>query len=487
MVQQNEVSVCKYKKDFGQVNLKVTSGKLVVVFDIDDTICKDIDRKDIEKIKLLNPEAHIAHWKGEHGIYHYLCLPYLDVLFHYLINHDVRIVFFSAGIDDRNITILEQILSQSLGKDTYQKLKTTGQFEIFSAHHLTQNYNAILGEGRNIKDLEKIIKKGEILDNTILIEDDKSFIKFDQWPCIIALDLLDWNVMSNDGYKTFSKNGAYYLLGIFKEYFEKGHYNTLKLREGIIKIHENRGITDIKKFYTRSESSFTKEMIYIGFNTVKKRYEKATLYGDKFYFTDIDNEDNKEAEHYSIKTKSTSDLTEIQSEIRNYQYEKKDIIKLDEYISKNNDKEAIKLAKVHPELLGKIKYGGSNTPICNAIRKGNYELAYNFAKINPDALIAQCYYEETVLAYSIIYGSNIDATVEMAQLNKESITVRVINILILERAQNAVLELSRLNPKALNENEPYTYNASPIEFAKLQGYLELSELMQKILTAADVE
>ena len=75
----------------------------------------------------------------------------------------------------------------------------------------------------------------------------------------------------------------------------------------------------------------------------------------------------------------------------------------------------------------------------------------------------------------------------MAQLNKESITVRVINILILERAQNAVLELSRLNPKALNENEPYTYNASPIEFAKLQGYLELSELMQKILTAADVE
>ena len=228
-------------------------------------------------------------------------------------------------------------------------------------------------------------------------------------------------------------------------------------------------------------------MIYIGFNTVKKSYKKATLYGDKFYFIDIDNEDNKEAEHYSIKTKSTSDLTEIQSEIRNYQHEKKDIIKLDEYISKNNDKEALELAKAHPELLGKVKYGGSNTPICNAIRKGNYELAYNFAKINPDALTAQCYYEETVLAYSIIYGSNIGSTVEMAQLNKESITARVINMLILERMQNAVLELSRLNPKALNENEPYTYNAPPIEFAKLQGYLELSESMQKILTAADVE
>ena len=159
MVQQNEVTVCHYKKAFGQANLKVTGDKLVVVFDIDDTICKEIDRKDIEKIKLLNLEALIAHWEGEHGIYHYLCLPYLDVLFHYLISHDVRIVFFSAGIDDRNITILEQILSQSLGEDTYQKLKTTGQFEIFSAHHLTQNYNAILGEGRNIKDLEKIIKK----------------------------------------------------------------------------------------------------------------------------------------------------------------------------------------------------------------------------------------------------------------------------------------------------------------------------------------
>ena len=42
MVQQNEVTVCKYKKDFGQVNLKVTSGKLVVVFDIDDTIWSTI-------------------------------------------------------------------------------------------------------------------------------------------------------------------------------------------------------------------------------------------------------------------------------------------------------------------------------------------------------------------------------------------------------------------------------------------------------------
>jgi hypothetical protein len=263
----------------------------VIVFDIDDTICKrffspyygsnEKSAETVKKVKLSNPEAPSGMWDDDH----YLCLPYLDSLFNYLIDHKARIVFFSAGIEERNIALLEQVMPQYLGKESYETLKAQGQFKIFSRGDLTETSYENPGEGRYFKDLNKVINNGLGQKNAILIDDDRSYIPSSQRTYIQPLDLSDWNVFarSKEGYKCFAGNGAYYLLGIFKEYFEKEQYSAIKLQDGITKVYKERGVSIFKEYHAKPQNPFVRAMVYIGLEEVQKTHPEAALYGELYF------------------------------------------------------------------------------------------------------------------------------------------------------------------------------------------------------------
>lgn len=261
----------------------------VIVFDVDDTICKPLssyvyteDR--IKEAKRLNPETITGAWWQ----YHYLCLPYLGLLFNYLIDHKARIVFFSDELKEGTVALLEQIMPQYLGEERYKLLKAKGQFKIFSEKDSTPiSYIDQYEERRTkyIKDLNKVINGGD-QRNAVLIDGDDYHVQDSQHPFIQPLSLWDWNPFSEleDNFKVFTKNGAYYLFGVFKEYFEKEQYSTLQLKDGLTEVFKERNVSIFKEFHTNPRNHFIREMIHTGLEKVKEAHPEAILYGEDRYF-----------------------------------------------------------------------------------------------------------------------------------------------------------------------------------------------------------
>ena len=113
----------------------------------------------------------------------------------------------------------------------------------------------------------------------------------------------------------------------------------------------------------------------------------------------------------------------------------------------------------------------------------DYSFALDLAKIDPSALNAQCYYETTVLEYAIIYShlnSWSDIFIEMAQLDKENISGKIISLLIHKNMLDMALQLAQHHPPALKQESKYSNNQNPISYAEDNGYSELAAAMQKI-------
>ncbi|MBX9890238.1 MAG: hypothetical protein K2X94_03145 [Amoebophilaceae bacterium] len=110
-----------------------------------------------------------------------------------------------------------------------------------------------------------------------LIEDQSSYAAHDQEPCLSVIDVERWDLEhGNESGYAFPKNGTYYILGIFRTYFDHKEYNHLPLRKGIEKIVEQRNAEGV--VWTK-ESPFVRAMIYLGLDEVKKTYPEAIFYG----------------------------------------------------------------------------------------------------------------------------------------------------------------------------------------------------------------
>jgi hypothetical protein len=253
----------------------------VIVFDIDGTLCNQVySYKNIEKVKALHPECLIIPYLHKNDTYNHIFIPYLQILMNYLITFGSRIVFFSSAIEDRNSKVITTLLEETLGKEQYQLLKYQGQFDILSKQHMRPG-NDELGEyGNNIKDFTQVIKNDETLLDAILIEDQPSYAAYDQQPCISIIDVERWAVeCGNESRYAFPKNTIYYLLGLFKTYFDNSAYRQLPLREGIGKIllqQKSEGYIG-----GMEQSPFVHAMIDLGLNEVRKTYPDAIFYGHK--------------------------------------------------------------------------------------------------------------------------------------------------------------------------------------------------------------
>ena len=256
----------------------IDKSKYVVVFDIDDTICTNTD---MEIKQMQNSKYPIGVWQGEYKWenYKYICLPYLKELFDYLISYNIRIVFFSAGYEDRNIVLLEQILPQILGKIRYEELKKSGQFEIFSDCHTIQPDDRKEGEGRLVKDLEIVKRAQEDIDNILLIEDDQSFVKHDQKPFIKTIDLNTWQFSSFfEDKEVFQLNSAFHLLGIFKRCFNDINNKNISFKKCINQVYLDEGIYNIMDYWPTKGERFAERLICEGFEEIRKINEEANVY-----------------------------------------------------------------------------------------------------------------------------------------------------------------------------------------------------------------
>lgn len=242
--------------------------KYVVVFDVDATLCSVADSK--EKLKYAkehHPESPIIDWDCKSFNFHHVFIPYLQVLFDYLLEKGVRIVFFSSAVKERDLLVIPNLLVTFYGREKYEALKSEGQFAIFSREFLRLRNKTTDEEGVYIKDLSLVIRDGESLSNTVLVEENPSFTAVGQEPCLEVFDLTGWfyNLEERRKYD-HPKNSVYYMIGVFKTYFENSKYQKLSFREGLKEMN--------LPAYPKDKEPVVARMIDLGLSEVKSRLKR---------------------------------------------------------------------------------------------------------------------------------------------------------------------------------------------------------------------
>ena len=260
---------------------ETTNQKFVIVFDIDGVICKPSESEfsfqyivdNITDFQTMHPECPPpATFSYQDTTYYHYFPPYLEILFNYLINNNCRIVFFSAAAEDRNIIILEKLLLELFSTEKYRQLKATGQFDIFSSHHLRPGIPSVDLNGA-VKDLAIVLQEEEDINNSVLIEDQPCYASSNT-PCITALNLYQWDLLvMNNSPLCFVKNNTYYLLGIFSNYFNNKQYLSSSLKAWSQQLYINK-----KPFDTNT--TFVRDMILLGLHEINKQNPEAVFYGE---------------------------------------------------------------------------------------------------------------------------------------------------------------------------------------------------------------
>ena len=155
-----------------------------VFFDIDDTICSCLKDENLLMIEFYCDQ--------------YYMFPHFKCVLDLLISHNCEIAFFSYGVDYRNEPLIDTYLSHEtmFGRDKYEQLKAEGQFKVFSRHHLIMN-------GSNTCKSLKALMPNTSLDTMMLVDDYPN----DEGSVVLVPYQFECNTM-------------YYLLGLFKGYFE---------------------------------------------------------------------------------------------------------------------------------------------------------------------------------------------------------------------------------------------------------------------------
>jgi hypothetical protein len=242
-----------------------------VVFDIDECLCcrGEDSVKDLKRMKKQLPECPIIHFTHDScGKIHYIFLPYLQILFDYLLEQGARIVFFSGGSEERNVAVIPALLTSFWGDQKYKTLKSKGQFDIFSKEDLHNHCR------EDHKDLNVVIRDGESLSDVVLVDNDPFFTVRDQKPSIHVRNIWCpfWADADIDRFHERT-DSVYYMIGLFKTYFERKKYRKLPLREGLQCI-----IPEDHERTLPVASPFVRKMMELGLSEVRKQIPNATFY-----------------------------------------------------------------------------------------------------------------------------------------------------------------------------------------------------------------
>lgn len=135
----------------------------------------------------------------------------------------VRVSFYSSGDEDRNKEFVRKLLEISLGQTKYDEIKCS--ISILSRNDLVktegdsrEHYRLYgLHHGNKKKDLSKVLKEGETLENTILIDDDASYVSIGQAKNFLHAPVprvLDYQLLASR-IKEYELDGCRYLRCFF--------------------------------------------------------------------------------------------------------------------------------------------------------------------------------------------------------------------------------------------------------------------------------
>ena len=211
------------------------------VFDLDGAIAigADYEREKTEKgIK----EKFGIEYFTKHCLYvynwPYYIFPGYYALFRWLHSKGERILFFSSGTEERNVELVDKLMKMSFG-DSASEIG----YKIFSRHHCidTAEMERVESDkyqscflGQRKKKLSGIVVHEDELQNTLLIDDDNSYmVKGEEYNFIYVrycyLYLQDTESIYSDPFHYFHR--AYYLAGLFSKMFETMENNKVSLIE----------------------------------------------------------------------------------------------------------------------------------------------------------------------------------------------------------------------------------------------------------------
>jgi hypothetical protein len=200
------------------------------VFDVDGVLCATLT-KPLEDDQEPGVMRIDFRYKGE--VYTHIFIPYVEVMLRVLVGWGVRVCFFSSADASRNIPVLTTLVDHSFGADEAARLRSEGQFVIHSKGLLRDRRDGTGEYGNKVKDMTRVVRPDEQLEDLVLIEDQPSFAAADQLPCLRALDVELWNPHVPEYQKPYRKNGAAWILGVFDLLLTDERYRTMALRPAL--------------------------------------------------------------------------------------------------------------------------------------------------------------------------------------------------------------------------------------------------------------
>lgn len=213
----------------------VSNATVNIALDIDDTLakCFEVAEKEFDEYKFIDwfKKRNLVMNVIKPHILHPGVLEFIQYLFQI---PDARISFYSSGKEIRNIPFVQELLTRSLGAERYEKVKNS--VSIFSTlepnkleHRMKQTG---LFFGNKKKELSKILKPGESLSSTVIIDDDPSIIPLDQEKNLLLIPCFGgaYSVFSSltkvdykyGGHEINSANHIFYAVGLLKAALNMG-------------------------------------------------------------------------------------------------------------------------------------------------------------------------------------------------------------------------------------------------------------------------
>lgn len=202
----------------------------VAVFDVDGVLCAPL-MQPLEDHQ--EPGVMRIHFPHQGKVYTHIFLPYVDVMLRVLVGWGVRVCFFSSADASRNIPVLSTLVDRSFGADEAARLRSEGQFVIHSKGLLRDRRDGTGEYGGKIKDMTRVVRPDEQLEDLVLIEDQPSYTAADQLPCLRALDIDLWNPHEPRYADHYIKNGAAWILGVFDLLLTDERYRNTALRPAL--------------------------------------------------------------------------------------------------------------------------------------------------------------------------------------------------------------------------------------------------------------
>lgn len=272
--------------------------KIRIVFDIDSVIAghEKIDKNTF--LFFLRKGAVITAGDATHFIF-----PGIIHLIRTIYQHpNIEVAFFSSGTQERNMELVEKLLTLCLDKEHYEKINST--LKICSKADLSDNadndvqnlYRQFgLYKGNKVKDLCKIVTDGN-LKHTIFIDDSVSYIKYGQQGNFLQSNCVESSHYNNLAYEGYAKeswhacNNAFYLAGRLTGLINTLNGSESSVSDVLFPIQFQPKKDELMKYEFNWNATKEKAMYDLGLKKLKELESSLEFYTHQTYCQAIQQE-----------------------------------------------------------------------------------------------------------------------------------------------------------------------------------------------------